>query len=80
METGKDRREMDREEWLREFCERIGVDPPSPEEARALLELAATAAHDSERPAAPLACWAAGRSGRAAAELGQIAKQINPPD
>lgn len=71
---------MNREEWLREFCERIGVDPPSPEEAEALLALAATAAHDSERTAAPLACWVAGRSGRAAAELGEVAKQINPPD
>ncbi|HEY0317322.1 MAG TPA: DUF6457 domain-containing protein [Solirubrobacterales bacterium] len=71
--------EMTRDEWLRAFCERIGVDPPSAEETRALLALAATAAHDSERPAAPLACWAAGRSGRPAAELGEIAASINPP-
>ena len=70
---------MDREEWLRAFCEQIGVDPPSAEEAEALLDLAATAAHDSERIAAPLACWAAGRSGRAAPELGEIAARINPP-
>ncbi|HEY0391559.1 MAG TPA: DUF6457 domain-containing protein [Solirubrobacterales bacterium] len=69
---------MKRDEWLHEFCERIGVEPPSAEEIRVLLELAATAAHDSERPAAPLACWAAGRSGRPAAELGEIARAISP--
>ncbi len=70
---------MNREEWVQAFCEQIGVDPPSAEEMEALLNLAATAAHDSERPAAPLACWAAGRSGRSAAELGEIAARINPP-
>ncbi len=70
---------MNREEWVHAFCERIGVEPPAGEEMEALLDLAATAAHDSERPAAPLACWAAGRSGRAAAELGEIARQVNPP-
>jgi Domain of unknown function (DUF6457) len=70
---------VNREEWLLAFCERIGAEPPSPEEIEALLDLAATAAHHSERPAAPLACWAAGRSGRPAAELGEIARQINPP-
>jgi hypothetical protein len=70
--------QMSREEWLGEFCVRIGVDPPSREEMGALLKLAATAAHASERPAAPLACWAAGRSGRDAAELNEIAERISP--
>jgi hypothetical protein len=69
---------MTREEWLLAFCERIGVEPPSAAEIDQLLELAATAAHDSERPAAPLACWAAGKAGRSPAELGEIARQINP--
>jgi hypothetical protein len=69
---------MTREEWVRAFCERLGVDPPSPAEEEALLELAATAAHDSERPAAPLACWAAGKSGRDPAELREVAREINP--
>jgi hypothetical protein len=69
---------VNREEWLRDFCERVGVEQPSAEEAEALLELAATAAHSSERPAAPLACWAAGRSGRSAAELLDLARDVNP--
>ncbi len=69
---------MTREEWLRAFCERIGVDPPTPEEEEQLLELAAVAAHSSERPAAPLACWAAGKTGRSPSELRDIARSVNP--
>ena len=69
---------MTREEWLRAFCERIGADPPTAAEEEQLLELAAVAAHSSERPAAPLACWAAGKSGRDPGELRELARQINP--
>ena len=67
---------MDREQWVATFCRLIGVPPPSPEEMDALLKLAAIATHASERPAAPLACWAAGRSGRSAAELQKVAESI----
>ena len=69
---------MNRQEWVRAFCARLGVEPPTAEEEAALLELAATAAHDSERPAAPLACWAAGKSGRGPDELLELAREINP--
>jgi hypothetical protein len=69
---------MAREEWVRAFCERIGVDPPTAEEEGQLLELAAVAAHSSERTAAPLACWAAGKTGRSPGELRDIAGEINP--
>jgi hypothetical protein len=69
---------MGREEWVRAFCAEIGVDAPSVEEEAQLLELASIAAHASERPAAPLACWAAGRSGRSPGELREIARRINP--
>jgi hypothetical protein len=69
---------MTREEWLRAFCAELGVEPPSKDEVAALLELAAIAAHDSERPAAPLACWAAGRTGRSPDELREIARAVNP--
>ena len=69
---------MTRDEWLRAFCERLGVEPPSKMEVAALLGLASIAAHDSERPAAPLACWAAGRTGRSLDELRKIARGINP--
>jgi hypothetical protein len=70
--------DMTREEWVRAFCAELGVDAPTPEEEAALLGLAAIAAHDSERPAAPLACWAAGRTGRSADEIRDIAREINP--
>ncbi|MGN6275909.1 MAG: DUF6457 domain-containing protein [Solirubrobacterales bacterium] len=69
---------MRRDEWLAEFCARIGVEPPSKEEVVALLDLAATAAHSSERTAAPLACWVAGRAGRPVSEMGEIAKEVAP--
>ena len=70
--------EITREEWLRAFCAAVGVEPPTEAEQEALLELAATAAHDSERTAAPLACWAAGKTGRTPDELREIARGINP--
>jgi hypothetical protein len=69
---------MKRDEWLADFCRRIGLDPPSEEEVAALLDLAATAAHSSERTAAPIACWVAGRSGRPVAELSEIAREVAP--
>jgi hypothetical protein len=69
---------MRRDEWLAGFCERLGLEPPSKEEVVALLDLAAVAAHSSERTAAPLACWVAGRSGRPLGELGEIAEEVAP--
>jgi Domain of unknown function (DUF6457) len=69
---------MSRDEWVAQFCRQVGVDPPSREEMGALLKLAATAAHASERPAAPLACWAAGRSARSASELQKVAESVSP--
>jgi hypothetical protein len=67
-----------REEWVRAFCAELGVDAPTAGEEAELLELASIAAHASERPAAPLACWAAGKSGRAPGELRDIARRVNP--
>jgi hypothetical protein len=49
--------------WLAAYAKRLGVDPPTDDEFVALLELAAVAAHASERVAAPVACWLAGRAG-----------------
>jgi Domain of unknown function (DUF6457) len=69
---------MRRDEWLADFCERLGLEPPSKEEVVALLDLAATAAHASERTAAPLACWVAGRSGQPPEELAEVAKEVAP--
>lgn len=67
---------MTRDEWIKEFAGEIGIDSPSPAEIDALLELAAEAAHASERTAAPLACWLAGRSGMSLERLKEIAKGV----
>lgn len=67
---------MTRDEWIKEFAEEIGIDPPSPEEIDLLLGLAAVAAHASERTAAPLACWMAGQSGMSPARLKEIAEGV----
>lgn len=52
-----------RDGWLTAFAERLGVDPPDAATIEVLLEVAAEAAHASERTAAPIACWLAGRAG-----------------
>jgi hypothetical protein len=50
-------------EWLAAFAAALGVEPPTEQEVEDLLALASTAAHASERLAAPLACWLVGRAG-----------------
>lgn len=69
---------MTAQEWLADFAARLGVDPPDPDTAEQLLALAGTAAHASERIAAPLACWLVGRAGVAPAEAGRIAAEVEP--
>jgi hypothetical protein len=69
---------MRRDEWLAEFAEKLGVDPPTKDEVVALLDIAATAAHSSERTAAPLACWLAGRSDLSLDELKVMAESVVP--
>jgi Domain of unknown function (DUF6457) len=67
---------MTRDEWIGAFAAQAGVERPSTEEIRELLELAGTAAHASERTAAPLACWIAGRAGMSLAELCAISERV----
>jgi hypothetical protein len=67
---------MRRDQWLAEFAQKLGLDPPTEAEIAALLEIAATAAHASERTAAPIACWLAGRSDRPLDELRDAAEQV----
>jgi Domain of unknown function (DUF6457) len=54
---------MNAKEWLSLYAEKLGVDPPSTEEFKVLLDLAGEAAHSSERVAAPLSCWLAAKAG-----------------
>lgn len=67
---------MNAQEWLKAFAAEIGVEAPSEEVVGELLELAATAAHSSERIAAPIACFMAGAHGGPAAELRAAADRV----
>jgi hypothetical protein len=69
---------MNARDWLAAYAEKLGTAPPSNDEFKAILDVAAEAAHSSERVAAPAACWVAARAGvdldealRAARELGE---------
>jgi hypothetical protein len=66
-----------RDEWIAAFARELGVAPPTSQQVDELLRLAATAAHSSERTAAPLACWIAGRAGATVAELEAAAQRVN---
>jgi hypothetical protein len=64
------------EEWIAAFAKDIGAREPDEETVGELLELAATAAHSSERIAAPIACYLAGVTGAPLSELRSIAEGI----
>ncbi len=63
-------------EWTELFAAKLGIAPPSEEENDRLLELAGTAAHASERTAAPISCWLAARAGTGPAEASRLAKEL----
>jgi hypothetical protein len=67
---------MNAREWIDAFASEIGAEPPSADEIKQILDLAAVAAHSSERIAAPVACWVAGGSGTSLAELQAAAERI----
>jgi hypothetical protein len=68
--------ERSAEDWIAAFAEEVGLEGPTREEFGALLKLAATAAHASERTAAPVACWIAGRSELSLTELHAAAERV----
>ncbi|WP_210495569.1 DUF6457 domain-containing protein [Patulibacter sp. SYSU D01012] len=57
------------EGYLAVLAEQLGEAAPTADEIRELLDVARHAAHRSQRQAAPLACWIAGRSGRPVREV-----------
>ena len=67
---------MNAREWIDAFAAEIGADPPSDDEVTEILDLAAVAAHSSERIAAPVACWVGGKVGASLAELQAAAERI----
>jgi Domain of unknown function (DUF6457) len=71
---------MDAKEWIEGFTRELEVAPPTEKEFDQILDLAAIAAHASERIAAPVACWVGGRVGRPLDELIGAAKRVAGDD
>ena len=70
---------MDAQEWIAAYAERLGITAPTDDEFDAILDLAAEAAHDSERVAAPVACWLSAKAGRSLEESLALAREVAPP-
>jgi len=68
---------MRADEWIEKFATEIGARAPDEETVGELLELAASAAHGSERIAAPIACYLAGVTGAPLEELRRIADEVS---
>ena len=67
---------MNANQWLAAYAEQLGIEPPTAEEFALLLDLAAEAAHSSERVAAPVACWLSARAGRPPHESLELARRV----
>ena len=67
---------MTAEEWIAAYAEALGRPAPSQAEMDAVLALASTAAHASERRAAPIACWLAASAGIPLADAQALAERI----
>ena len=68
---------MDAKEWLAAYADRLGTEPPTQGELDAILDVAAVAAHSSERIAAPGATWLSARAGRSLEESLELARQVD---
>ncbi len=71
---------MNAPNWLAAYADRLGIPGPTKDELKAVLDLAGEAAHSSERIAAPVATWLAGRAGVSLEEAIRLAKEVNPGD
>lgn len=69
---------MNATDWLEAYARRLGVQAPTKGEFKAILDLAAEAAHASERVAAPVACWVAARAGVELEEALRQAREVGP--
>ncbi len=70
---------MKAKEWITAYAEQLGTEPPTADELKAILELAAEAAHASERIAAPVACWLSAKAGRSLQESLTLARGMTQP-
>jgi hypothetical protein len=67
---------MRAKEWIAGFAEELGIEPPTGQEFKAVLDLAAEAAHNSERMAAPVASWLSAKAGRSPEEAIELARRV----
>ena len=67
---------LDAQGWIDRYAAALGVEGLSKAEVDDLLGLAGTAAHASERPAAPLSCWLAAKAGISPAEALAVARDL----
>jgi hypothetical protein len=65
-------------EWLAAYASKLGTEPPTKDELKAVLDLASEAAHGSQRIAAPVACWLAARAGADLEQAISLAKEVAP--
>ena len=70
---------MNAKEWIAAYAEELGVEPPTADEFKAILDLAAEAAHASERVAAPVACWLSAKAGSSLEESLALARDMSQP-
>lgn len=64
------------DQWVDAYAARLGAEAPDADERAAILALAGVAAHSSERIAAPIACWVAGRHGVTLEEAMRVAREL----
>ncbi|HEX3976053.1 MAG TPA: DUF6457 domain-containing protein [Solirubrobacteraceae bacterium] len=67
---------MNAPDWLAAYAEKLGVPAPTQDELTAVLDLAGVAAHSSQRIAAPVATWMAGKAGIELTEAMRLAEQV----
>ena len=68
---------MNATSWISAYAERLGTDAPTRDEFEAILALAGEAAHNSERVAAPVACWVAAKAGVSLTDALEAARGID---
>lgn len=68
---------MKAKEWIAAYAVELDLEPPTAAEFAVILELAAEAAHASERTAAPAACWLGAKAGRSLEESLAAARRVS---
>jgi Domain of unknown function (DUF6457) len=69
---------MNANDWLAAYAQKLGVPAPTKQELEAVLDLAGEAAHSSQRIAAPVATWLAGKAGLDLDQATRYAEEIRP--